>query len=55
MYLNDIKGLNLSGQIFMFVDDISLFYKYKYDHVLGLNIERDSAIIFEFAYLIQAT
>ena len=30
IYLNDLKDLNLSGQLFMFVDDASIYDPYKY-------------------------
>lgn len=49
LYLNDLKNLELSGQLFMFADDVCLFYPYKNDVVLKNQIERDVALIFEFA------
>lgn len=51
IYLNDLKNLNLDGQLFMFADDICLFYPYKYDLALKTKIERDASLIFEFARL----
>lgn len=49
LFLNDLKNLELSGQLFMFADDVCLFYPYKNDVVLKNQIERDVALIFEFA------
>lgn len=51
LYLNDLKNLGLSGQLFMFADDICLFYPYKYDEVLRVHIEKDASLLFEFARL----
>ncbi|XP_075158740.1 uncharacterized protein LOC142231945 [Haematobia irritans] len=49
IFINDIRNLQLSGKLFMFADDICLFYPYKYDIALRANIERDSALLCEFA------
>lgn len=51
IYLNDISNLNLSGQLCMFADDVCVLYPYKHDLVLKTQIERDAALIFEFARL----
>lgn len=49
IYLNDLRNLGLTGQLYMFADDICLFYPYKYDLVLKTQIERDVSLLFEFA------
>lgn len=49
IYLNDLSNLNLAGRLYMFADDVCLFYPYKYDLVLKTNMERDVSLIFEFA------
>ena len=51
IYINDIKNLNLSGQLCMFVDDIRVLYPYKYDLVLKTLIKKDASLIFEIAGL----
>ncbi|XP_075163247.1 uncharacterized protein LOC142235881 [Haematobia irritans] len=51
IYLNDLKNLGLAGKLYMFADDVCLFYPYKSDTVLRALMERDSALIFEFARL----
>lgn len=51
IYLNDMSNLDLSGKLFMFADDVCLFYPYKHDLVLRTQMERDVALIFEFARL----
>lgn len=51
IYLNDMKNFGLTGQLFMFADDVCLLYPYKYDLILKTYIERDAALIFEFARL----
>lgn len=49
IYLNDLVNLNLAGRLYMFADDICLFYPYKNELVLKTAIERDVSFIFEFA------
>lgn len=49
LYLNDLANLDLTGTLYMFADDICLFYPYKFDQVLKTYIERDLSLIFEFA------
>lgn len=51
IYLNDFNNLGLFGSIVMFADDLSIFYPYKFDKVLKVQIERDSALVFEYARL----
>lgn len=51
LYLNDINNIGLFGKIIMFADDVSIFYPYKFDLVLKTQMERDSALLFEFARL----
>ena len=50
IYINDLKNLGLTGKLYMFADDISLLYQFKYDSVLKTNIERDAAF-YEYARL----
>lgn len=49
IYLNDITKLGLFGKLFIYADDISLFYPYKHETVVKAYMEHDAAIIFEFA------
>ena len=51
IYINDISNLDLTGRLYMFVDDVCLFYSYKYDLSLKAYMERDISLIFEFARL----
>lgn len=51
IYINDINNIDIHGKIIMFADDVSIFYPYKHDLVLKTNMERDSALLFEFARL----
>ena len=37
--------------MYMFADDVCLFYPYKYDLSLKANMERDISLIFKFARL----
>ncbi|XP_075162787.1 uncharacterized protein LOC142235420 [Haematobia irritans] len=49
IYLNDLMNMDFVGKLFMFADDVCLFYPYKYDVALKSFMERDSAMLFEFA------
>lgn len=49
LYLNDIANLELDGKLFMYADDLCVFYPYKENLVLKINIERDAALITEYA------
>lgn len=49
IYINDLSNLGLIGSLYMFADDICLFYPYKYEQVLKTNMEKDMSLIFEFA------
>lgn len=49
MYLNDITNLGLTGRIFIYADDICLIYPYKHETVARTYMERDAALISEFA------
>lgn len=51
IYVNDLKNLGFKGQLYMFADDVCMFYPYKYDLVLKSNMERDVALLFEYARL----
>ncbi|XP_075157587.1 uncharacterized protein LOC142230850 [Haematobia irritans] len=48
IYINDIKNLHLFGKMFLYADDICLFYPFKYGISARPYIERDSALILEF-------
>ena len=41
-------NLDLTGRLYMFADDVYLFYPYKYDLSLEANMQRDIFLIFEF-------
>lgn len=49
IYLNDINNLELNGRMFMYADDICVLYPYKENLVLKTYVERDAALISEFA------
>ncbi|XP_075163257.1 uncharacterized protein LOC142235890 [Haematobia irritans] len=49
IYINDISNLGLKGKLYMYADDISIFYPYKYELTLKANVERDASLICEFA------
>lgn len=51
IYINDLNHLGFFGSLFMFADDVSLFYPYKYDEVLKTHIEKDASLLFEYARL----
>lgn len=44
IYLNDIKNLQLSGKLFIYADDICLFYPYKHETVAKVYMERDASL-----------
>lgn len=48
IYINDIKNLELSGKLFMYADDICLFYPYLHETVVKAYMERDSSLLSEF-------
>lgn len=49
IFINDIKNINFDGKLFMYADDICLFYRYKYTKVLQTQIEHDATILTEFS------
>lgn len=49
IYINDIKNLCLTGKLFLYADDICLFYPYKHETAVKAYMERDAALIFEFS------
>lgn len=49
IYLNDIKNLGLSGKIFIYADDICIFYPYKHETAVKAYMERDASLLSEFA------
>lgn len=49
IFLNDLKNLCLSGKLFMYADDICLFYPYRHETAVKVYMERDAALISEFA------
>lgn len=51
IYVNDLCNLELKGRLFMYADDICLFYPYKSTTVVKTYMERDSALIFEYMRL----
>lgn len=48
IFINDLFNLNLDGRLYMFADDICLFYPYKSELVLRTVMERDASLIFEY-------
>lgn len=48
IYINDLKNLNLTGKIFIFADDISIFYHYKHETALKPYMERDASLVSEY-------
>lgn len=51
IYLNDLGNLGLFGKLYMFADDVCIFYPYKHDIPLKIQIERDAALLVEFSRL----
>ena len=51
IYVNDLSNLQLPGKLYMFADDVYLFYPYKYDLVLKTYTERDVALILYYVRL----
>ena len=51
IYLNELSNLQLTGKLYMFADDVCLFYPYKYDLILKTYMERDVALIPEYVRL----
>lgn len=51
IYINDIMNLQLYGKLYMYADDISLFYPYKHEAALKPYMERDASLIFEYSRL----
>lgn len=49
VYINDLMNIPFNGKLFMFADDICIFYKYRHETVLKAHIEYDAAILSEFA------
>lgn len=47
-YINDLFNMNFNGRLFMYADDLCLFYPYKSETVVKCYMERDSALIFEY-------
>lgn len=48
LYINDIKNLGLTGKMFVYADDISLFYPYCYESAVKPYIGRDAALLIEY-------
>ena len=48
IYMNDIKNLELTGNMYMYTDDISIFYPYKYEDAVKAYVDRDVALIVEY-------
>ncbi|XP_075167483.1 uncharacterized protein LOC142239575 [Haematobia irritans] len=51
IYIDDLNNLNLRGRIYMYADDLCIFYPSKIDSVLLDNIQHDANIVSEFAKL----
>lgn len=51
IYVNDLENIGLTGRLFMYADDICLFYPYKSEAAVKCYMERDSALIFEYMRL----
>lgn len=51
VYLNDMQNIGLFGKLYMYADDICLFYPYKYEAVVKAYMEKDAALIGEFIRL----
>ena len=49
IFINDIKNINFKGKMFMYADDICIFYSYKHPLVLKTNIEYDASILTKFS------
>lgn len=49
IFVNDMKNINFKGRLFMYADDVCLFYKYNHSQVLKTQIEYDAAILAEFS------
>lgn len=49
IFINNLRNLAFSGKIFMYTDDICLFYPYKNETIVKAYIERIAALICEFA------
>lgn len=45
IFINDLKNINFNGKLFMYADDVCLFYPYKHKPVLKTQIEYDAAIL----------
>ena len=48
---NDISTVDLTRRLYIFADNVCLFYPDKYDFSLEANMERNITLIFEFARL----
>ena len=47
LYINYIIQLDFNGKLFVYADDICIFYPHKYDAVAKAYIEGDAALIVE--------
>lgn len=48
IYINDMKNIPFKGKMYMFADDLCIFYNYNHPKVLQTQIEYDAAILCEF-------
>lgn len=48
IYMNDLVNLELTGKLFMYADDICVFYPYKSEAVVKSYMERDASLICEY-------
>ena len=51
IHVNNIINLDLLRKIYMHADDICVLHPYKHEIALKAYMERDTALIFEFARL----
>ena len=49
VYINDIVNLQLNGKIYLYADDIFIFYSYKHKTTYKAYVKKDADIIFEYA------
>ena len=51
IYLNGLRNLNLTDQLYMFADGICVFYLFKHNLILKTYIEINASLLFEFTHL----
>lgn len=48
IYINDLQNLDLSGKMFVYADDISIFYPYDHETAVRPYMEKDAALLLEY-------